>query len=85
MVNAVTTPGAYFSVCDRKRINQRGLTYRHGGVSGLLLLLSFLLLLYLLLAEQRIIKTLVGKDAGNGSVQAPFQRIIITALVLSEL
>lgn len=66
-------------------VNQRGLTYRHGGVSGLLLLLSFLLLLYLLLAEQRIIKTLVGKDAGNGSVQAPFQRIIITALVLSEL
>lgn len=65
-------------------VHQRGLTYRPEGVSGLLLLLSFLLLLYLLLAEQRIIKTLVGRDSGNGFVQAPFQRIIITALVLSN-
>lgn len=63
-----------------KRIN----TCTPERVSELLLLLSFLLLLHLLLAEQRIIKTLVGKDPGNGFVQAPFQRITITTLVLSN-
>lgn len=63
-----------------KRIN----TCTPERVSELLLLLSFLLLLHLLLAEQRIIKTLVGKESGNGFVQAPFQRITITTLVLSN-
>lgn len=81
MVSAVTT---HILLCITL-VDQRGLTQRPERVSGLLLLLPFLLLLYLLFAEQRIIKTLVGKDTGNYFVRAPFQRIIITALVLSEL